>query len=236
MLVQESRKYNDTAGATNIKNAMHAAQLYTVAADVGDYDALSSALEHAFQEVGVPEVVIHSAGYAFSGAFTSIDAEKTAHIFRVNLFGTWNMMQCIMRKVQSGAIIVNIASFAALLTCFGYSAYAASKCGVLGLSETLRNEFQHRGITIKVACPTDTDTPQLKYEAAHKPAETAAITGTTKPYSAEYVAHYILKHCRRGPFLIIPGFFPKCIWALKRLFPRLVYRIIDAMLLRYYRT
>lgn len=211
-----------------------AAEIHIISADVSDSSALQAAVQQAIKRIAPPDVVIHSAGYVFPAPFDKLDEREARRMFDVNINGTWNMFRCTVPTLNHGALVVAISSFAALLGVFGYSAYAASKSAVVGLAEALRNELRPRGVTVKVACPSDTDTPQLEYENRHKPAETKAIAGTVKPYSARYVARYILARCRRrNPFLIIPGLSPKVIWFFKRIWPTLPYRIIDTMLRKY---
>ena len=210
------------------------AEVSIISADISDADSINGALARAFREIGAPDVVIQSAGHVFPGAFESLTMDKVRKTIDTNLIGTWNVMQCTVPQLTSGALVIHIASFAALLGIFGYTDYAASKYATLGLCEALRNELRPRGITVKVVCPSDTDTPQLQYENRHKPPETKAIAGTVKPYTADYVARYLLAHSLRRPFLIIPGFSARIIWLIKRLFPSLVYAIIDRKVAKAY--
>ena len=210
------------------------AEVSIISANISDADSVNGALARAFREIGAPDVVIHSAGHVFPGAFESLTMDKMRKTIDTNLIGTWNVMQCTVPQLTSGALVIHIASFAALLGIFGYTDYAASKYATLGLCEALRNELRPRGITVKVVCPSDTDTPQLQYENRHKPPETKAIAGTVRPYTADYVARYLLTHSLRRPFLIIPGLSARIIWLTKRLFPSLVYAIIDRKVAKAY--
>lgn len=55
--------------------------------------------------------------------------------------------------------IVNVASMAALKAGAGMGAYAASKSGVIRLTEALSEEFKDRGITVNAVLPSTIDTP-----------------------------------------------------------------------------
>lgn len=235
LMARDSQRLDEAAQALRHRDDSRA-EIHTIPVDVCDAAQVKRGVERGMRHIGTPDVLIHSAGYAFPSAFESTDMETVRRIFDTNVIGTWNMLHNFVPTLQRGAMVIHIASFAALLGVFGYSAYAASKYATLGLCEVLRNELSPRGITLRVACPSDTDTPQLAYENRHKPPETAAISGTVKPYSPRYVARYILTRCWRRSFLIIPGVFPKVIWFLKRMFPPLVYGIVDRKLRRYLRA
>lgn len=58
----------------------------------------------------------------------------------------------------------------------GYSAYAASKFALRGLSEVLSMELEPHGIHIQIAYPPDTDTPGYKQENLGKPTECFLIS------------------------------------------------------------
>lgn len=227
--VSRLQEAEDTLSQRNDCNA----EIHTISVDVSDTHRMESSLAEALRRTGPPHVVIHSAGYAFPAPFESFDQEKMKQIFDINVIGTWNMIRCLTPALRSGAVIASISSFAALLGVYGYSAYTASKCAVFGLCEALRNELLPQGIAMKVVCPADVDTPQLAYENQHKPPQTKAISGMVRPYSAKYVAEYILARIYRRRFLIIPGFYPKIIWLMKRIWPSFVYRIVDRALMRH---
>lgn len=233
LIARDTQRLKEAEGALRQQKGCDA-DIHTVSVSVSDTQKMELSLAEALRRTGPPDVVIHSAGYAFPAPFESFDPEEMKRIFDVNVTGTWNMVRCLTPALRDGAVIASISSFSALLGIYGYSAYTASKCAVFGLCEALRNELLPRGIAVKVVCPSDVDTPQLKYENQHKPPQTKAISGAVRPYSAKYVANYILKRVYRRRFLIIPGLYPKVIWLIKRIWPSFVYRSIDRKLLKYH--
>jgi short-subunit dehydrogenase len=60
--------------------------------------------------------------------------------------------------MQSGGLIVNVASVAARQAFPNWSAYSAAKHGVLGFSNAIREELRPRGIRVTVVLPAATDT------------------------------------------------------------------------------
>src|SRR5262249_8667240 len=93
--------------------------------------------------------------------------------------------------------IVTVASTAALVGVFGYSAYAPAKYAVRGLAETLRPELAPHGIVVACAYPPDTDTPGLARENETQPRETHAVSAAIKPKSAAHVGRAIVRGIER---------------------------------------
>ncbi len=188
----------------------------------------------AVKKTGVPDIVINSAGVAFSGSFESTGYDLFKSVLETNILGTRNVNYSILPFMKRrGGILVNIASLAGLIGVYGYSAYGASKYGVIGLSETLRIELKRSGISVKVVCPPEVDTPMVREEAKtiDPVAKRLKILGGVM--TAEQAARYIVHKIPRKGFLIIPGFQGRATYWISRHFPWLSRTTID-LLLRFF--
>jgi 3-dehydrosphinganine reductase len=203
-----------------------------VSADLSVPAEAVEAVSKVSQAVGVPDVVINSAGAAHPGYVLDLSLDIFRWMMESNYFATVHVTKAVllgMIERRSGHII-NISSMAGFLGVFGYTAYGASKFAVTGFSEVLRAEMKPHGIRVSVAFPPDTDTPQLAYENQYKPPETKAIAGTTHARSAENVAQAILQQAERGQFLIFPGLEARLIYILSSKLPkRLVFAVLDRL-------
>ena len=196
--------------------------------DVGDGGACRAIIPTAVQEIGAPHLLVHCAGVVWPGYFADIGDDQYETMMRVNVGGIWHVTRAALPwLIETGASIVNVSSMGGLIATFGYTAYAASKYAVVGLSEALRNELRPQGVRVHVVCPPDTDTPQLHAENLIKPPETKAISAAIAPISADRVARSILRAIRRGRFVITPGLTSTLFYFVKRLLPRLIYAVID---------
>jgi short-subunit dehydrogenase len=207
--------------------------VHLVPVDVSKMDQVRDTLSKTADTHGAPDILVNSAGIAYTNYFERIPYEKFMDIININLIGTWNsiaVLESYMR--EKGGAIVNISSIAGFLGIFGYTAYSASKFGVIGLSEVLRAELKRYGISVSVLCPPDTDTPQLVDDNRTKPAETKALSGKAKPMSAEAVAKACIRGMEKGKFMIIPCFSGKMFYLAKRLFPSPVNWAIDIIIKR----
>lgn len=173
-----------------------------VPCDVSDRDAVTGALATAAAERGPVDVLVCSAGITLPGRFLEAEDQTFRDMVDVDYFGTLWPVRAVapsMVERRTGSI-VGIASAAALVGVYGYTAYGAAKFAVRGLFEALRTELTPHGVHVGCAYPPDVDTPMLAEENRVKPAETKAIAGAIEPISAEQVARAILRGVdRRQP-------------------------------------
>jgi NAD(P)-dependent dehydrogenase (short-subunit alcohol dehydrogenase family)/pimeloyl-ACP methyl ester carboxylesterase len=130
--------------------------------DVTDADGMSRFAEWVRTEHGVPDVVVNNAGVAVAGSLLDTDEEDWARITSVNLDGVYRGCRLFGRQMAErgeGGHLVNIASMAAYTPSASLTAYAATKAGVLQLSESLRIDLAERGIGVTAVCPGVIDTP-----------------------------------------------------------------------------
>ncbi len=200
--------------------------------DVSDSKQATHAVEVVTESVGVPDVIINSAGITQPGYVQDLSLDVFEAMMKVNYFGTVYVNAAVlpaMIKRGSGHII-NISSMAGYLGVFGYSAYGASKFAVTGYSEALRAEMKPHGVRVSVVFPPDTDTAQLAYETPFKPAETKAISGNAKALSAEKVAGDMLRQAAKGKYLIFPGTDSRLFYIATTKLPKsLVFAVLDMM-------
>jgi 3-dehydrosphinganine reductase len=203
-----------------------------ISGDVSDPKQAAQMVETVTKSAGVPDVLINSAGISQPGYVHELSPEVFEHLMQVNYLGTVYVTSAVlpaMMKRGSGHII-NLSSIAGYMGVFGYSAYGATKFAVAGYSEVLRAEMKTHGIRVSVAFPPDTDTPQLAYETPFKMEEMLALEGSTKPLSADSVAHSILQQAERGHFMVFPGTDSRLFYLLTTKLPKnLVFVILDMM-------
>ena len=202
-----------------------------VSLDVSDRTQVDEAMGRLFGQDGPitqVDLLVSCAGIAHPDYFEALDSTVFDTTIDINLRGTWNVLKALVPKMGPGGRIVMVSSVAGFVGTFGYTTYSASKFGIIGLAEALRNEMAMKGIKVQVLCPPDTDTPGLALENQTKPAETLAISGNAGMLRPERVAEALFKGLRRGRFIIIPGLQGKFIYMVKRFFPHLVFAMIDA--------
>lgn len=210
------------------------AVVLTEAVDVGDRQACEAAVANLIAAHGAPVWVVASAGMARPGLFLEQCVEDHVAQMQVNYLGTLHLLKSATPSMAQagGGRVVLVSSGAAFLGIYGLSAYAPSKFAVRGLAEILRLELAGHGISVTLACPPDTDTPQLAEEERTKPALTRRISSAGGVWSADAVASAMIDAAISGRFLVGPG------WAIRALsiFHSLVgpiFRLRQSRLLRH---
>jgi 3-dehydrosphinganine reductase len=183
------------------------ANVLALSADVADRTAIVAAILKAIEEFGTPALLVNSAGIARPGYFEELPVDSFHEQMSVNYFGTLNATRAVLPSMRTAGRgrIVFVASGAALIGVFGYTAYGASKFALRGFAEALRSELRPSGIGVSVAYPPDTDTPQLHEENLVKPRETKIISGSAQTWTAQDVAKTIVAGVDSGRFAITPG-------------------------------
>lgn len=202
-----------------------------VSADVADPEQAKSAVQQVINEIGLPDLVINSAGVAQPGYFQEQELDLFHWMMNVNFFGTVYVDKAVIpAMIQRGSgHLVNISSAIAFLAAFGYSAYAASKFALKGFSDILRSEMKPHGIRVSIVFPSDVDTPQLAYETSYQPLETQALAPFRSVMSPSAVARATLRGIARGQYFIFPGFDSKLLYELTRILGTSFYPLFDVV-------
>ena len=210
---------------------------HAIALDVSDREAVEAAAAEVVDALGGIDIVIANAGITHPGYIAEIPEDVFQSMIDVNYFGTVNVARAFlpMMRAQKSGHICNVSSTLGFLGAFGYTAYAASKFAIVGFSECLRQEVLLDRITVSVAYPPDTDTPQYHMENEIKPPETAMLSETAGLLTADAVADEILRGIARGKLHITPGLKNKLIRFASFHMPWLVRYVIASDLKKFAR-
>ncbi len=114
-----------------------------IAADVTDRSALVAAADRVHQEFGGADLLVNNAGVMLLGPFSSAQRDEARRMVEVNLLGAMTATEVFLDQVRDGGgDLVNISSVAGRTARAGNAAYAATKWGMNGWSEALRQELQ----------------------------------------------------------------------------------------------
>ena len=137
-------------GATVLVNDLNEGDL---PGDVGDTAAVAAMAEKVKAEHGGLDLLVNNAGLLRDRSIKKMTREDWDAVIRVNLTGTFNMIQAFGPLVRSGGHIVNMASVAGTLGFFGQANYAASKAGIIALTKVASKEFARGGVTVNAVAP-----------------------------------------------------------------------------------
>lgn len=185
-------------------NGAGAVQVFS--ANVCNAAELKDAIDAAAASFGVPSWAISSAGMVIPGTFITQSLGDHESQWRTNYVGSLNFAHLVLPHLETAGKpkLVFISSGAAYLGLYGYSSYGPTKFAVKGLAESLSAELKSRNVSVTVAFPGDTDTPQLRAELPKRPAVTSKLAGGGV-MSAESVARGIVAAAERGDLEVTFG-------------------------------
>ncbi len=113
-----------------------------VTADVTDRESLEEAATRVRDELGGADILINNAGQMLLAPFTGDHAQETRRMVEINLLGAMTTTEVFLDQLRDGGgDLVNISSVAGRTAGKGASVYNATKWGLNGWSEALRQEL-----------------------------------------------------------------------------------------------
>lgn len=139
----------------------------TIAADISDPAAVENAAKTALSSFKRIDYLVNSAGIDHLALVVDCELEEWRRIMSVNLDGTFNMCRLFAPAMirQKFGRIVNVASWLAKSGMAGHAPYAASKFGILGLTQSMAKEVAQHGITVNAVCPGPIDHTLMRAHA-----------------------------------------------------------------------
>ena len=196
--------------------------------DVRDAAATAAVLDEAVAALGVPDLVVTTAGFARAEWFAESPLDNARAMIETNYLGTVHVCHALVPHLVAAGrgTIVTTSSMAGLTGVYGYTGYSASKFAVVGFSEALRRELHPRGIHVATLCPPNTRTPGFDEENRTKPPEVLAAEEKVKTLEPEQVAEHLLKVLPSRPNLVVPGFDSRLGHRVIRHLPRVAERML----------
>ena len=130
-------------------------QAIAVGVNVTDEAQVAAMVRRTVDEFGRLDVLVSNAGVLIAEAVDEFPAEKWRLVMDVNLFGYFLVSKHaakVMKRQHSG-VIIHINSKSGKKGSYKNSAYAASKFGGIGLTQSLGMELAEHGVRVNAVCP-----------------------------------------------------------------------------------
>jgi 3-oxoacyl-[acyl-carrier protein] reductase len=173
--------------ATEITEHTPGAAIHNLPLDLADQSAATGFSDRIGTIVPHLDVLINNAGALLNKPFAEITPAELAHIYEVNVFGPFRLiqlMQPLLAAAPAPAHIVNISSMGGVQGSAkfpGLSAYSSSKAALANLSELLAEEL--KPLNIRVNC--------LALGAAQTEMLENAFPGYKAPLTAAEMAEFM---------------------------------------------
>jgi len=145
--------------------------------DVADLESVQALADFCMQGGGI-DIVVNSAAITRRQEVLDMDEQAWRSIVDVNLHGAYHIGKTfaeVMKGQGRGGRMIFLVSTGAYRAAANFSAYSASKAGVVMLVKTLALELAPYGILVNALAPTATDTSFTADYYAANPAKRDAV-------------------------------------------------------------
>ena len=170
-----------------------------IQADVTDRDQLVAAAQRVQDELGGADVLMNNAGVMLLGPFSSARREDYRTMVEANLLGAITATEVFLDQLKDGGgDLINISSVAGRTARATNGVYAATKWGVNGWSESLRQELlPDIRVTLIEPGVVDTELPShITDEATREAVQKGYDVATVKPEEVAEVIAFVLARPR----------------------------------------
>jgi SDR family mycofactocin-dependent oxidoreductase len=136
--------------------------------DIRDLAALQQVVADGVEQFGRMDILVANAGVLSWGRIWEMSEEQWDTVIDVNLNGTWRTVRAVvpaMIEAGNGGSIIIVSSSAGLKATPGNAHYAASKHGLVALTNSLALEAGEFGIRVNSIHPYSIETPMVEKEA-----------------------------------------------------------------------
>lgn len=133
--------------------------------DITDPSAVRTNVMLIKKELGHIDVLVNNAGVEYNELIGMISQENMEKMFKVNVYGTIEMLQAVSRVMsrnENGGSIINISSMVGLRGNPGQLVYSATKGAVIALTKTAAKELAPKKIRVNSIAPGLTQTEMMK--------------------------------------------------------------------------
>lgn len=134
-------------------------------ADITDRQQVDKMVDTVISTFGNIDVLVNNAGISEYKLFIDIDEKDLQRMLNVNILGTFNMCQSVLKKSmlpRKDGTIINISSIWGMVGASLEVAYSTSKAAIIGMSKALAKELAPSNITVNVVAPGAISTDMLK--------------------------------------------------------------------------
>lgn len=168
-LVLAARDAASLQSAAQVCRAAGAADVTVHAMDVGDEAQVGELIDHARQQYGRIDVLVHTATVMAYGTVEQLPSDIFERVVDTAIHGTAHLARAVLpvfREQQAGIYII-VNSLLGSVTVPNMGAYSTAKWGQRAVARTLQQEVQRaKNVHVCIVSPGSTNTP-IYYQASN---------------------------------------------------------------------
>ncbi len=99
------------------------------------------------------DILVNNSGIIRDRTIRKMAQEEFESVVRVNLTGTFTVIQKAAAILRSGGRIVNLSSVSGQMGLFGQANYSSSKAAIIALTKVSAREFARQNVTVNAIAP-----------------------------------------------------------------------------------
>ena len=148
MIVCYKSNYEKAESVTNSINKCYKGAARTVFLDVTDRNSIRDAVGKIIKERENIDILVNNAGINKPNDFDKISEKEWDEVMDVNLKGAFKVSQALSLLLSIGGSIINISSVSGQIGGPRSTHYAASKAGLLSLTQNMAIFFAKKNIRV----------------------------------------------------------------------------------------
>jgi short-subunit dehydrogenase len=192
--------------------------------NVAEPREVSAAVAEVLNRWNGVDILVNNAGITYYGKTERMAADHWDKLMRVNLLShiqfTRELLPSLLARREGH--VLNVCSILGLIGMPKVTAYCTSKFGMVGFSESLRNEFGRQGLGVTAMCPGFVRTNLFTNAPLEADVEEHKLPPKAICTTPERVANAAVKAIYRNRRLVVMEPFARLMYATKRFAPWLM--------------
>jgi len=197
--------------------------------DVTDPQQVTEVVALVREALGPIDRVVHCAAIMPTARLVDQDGDEILRLMKVNYGGTVNVSKAVLpAMIERGAgELVLFGSIGGTVPIPECGAYCASKAAINSFAEMLIEEVRGSGVHVMLVCPSLVDTPLLEQATATSNPKNIRDSIANKRFAdPEFIIDEVEKGLTRRTKILLPGTEVKILTWVRRLAPRLLWKVI----------
>ena len=199
--------------------------------DLSDMGQLEQVIDELRRRWGGVDILINNAGILYYGATEAMSGQQWDRLLAINLLAPIRLIRELLPAMleKPEAHILNVCSMYGLFARRRSAAYNTSKYALVGLSESLRAEYNAQGLGVTALCPGFVRTDLFSAGQTDHPGGVCRQPPSWLCTSPERVAKIAIKAIRRNRGLVLVTPLARMLWYVKRAAPSLMTYLGNAL-------